>query len=179
MIGRSVLIWLIIGSLAATAAAKRVAKAACGFSIEVPSGWTMKRTANRGVACWYALEPARHGDSCSMLVRTLKADFPSAAKEGGFKRTSEGWAIVETWNETIPANEISAHGWKGIEAEHVVRYLDPVKGAEPYHEFVAVVHAGNDSAILTGAECDAKRFDAVLNTFRFAAPPPRAPKPKR
>lgn len=161
---------LSMGALAADTSARRVSKPPCGFSIEVPSGWTMERTTNRAVPCWYELQSRRSKDSCGVLVRTLDAEFDAAAKEAGFDKTEDGWAIVETWNETIPADAISGKGWEGLEAEHVVRYMDPQKGAEPYKEIIAVIHAGQRSAILSGSECEQKRFDRIVSSFRFETP---------
>ena len=167
----SLLVLATAGALTPSASAGSARQATvtrCGFSLEVPAGWRMRRTPNREVKCWFYLESVNRKDQCSVLVRAMTADFASAATEAGFEQRDNEWVINEEWNETIKADPISGAGWTGIKAEHVVRDTGTVGTIIPRETWVAVLSAdGQHSATITSSDCRDERFDAVVQSFRF------------
>lgn len=157
---------LAILSLSPAALAQSATSRGCGFSLKLPTGWTMTRTPNHDVTCWYALENRRK-KSCSILVRTLDTDFPIAARKAGFDRDGSEWVINEPWGETIEAEPLSGTGWKGIQANYVSRETDATTGATTGVEMsVAVLTSETHSAIIT-SDCRPEQFDSVVGSFRF------------
>jgi hypothetical protein len=98
----------------------------------------------------------------------LDADFSAATREAGFERTENRWVINEDWGETIEADEVTGAGWQGIQANHVVRETDTSGNVTGINTRVAVLGSqAKRSAIIEAFDCADKRFEGVVQSFRF------------
>ena len=157
----------IVLSLSGAGVAQSITTRSCGFSVELTPGWTMTRSANQEVNCWYAFEN-RKKRSCSILLRTLDSAFPFAAREAGFEQNGSDWVISETWGETIGADPITGTDWDGMKASHVSRETDATTGdVRGVTISVAVLSDRKASSAIIQSECGSDQFDAVVRSFRF------------
>jgi hypothetical protein len=164
---------LSVSQLLHAASSRPYVNTKCGFSLQLPSGWTIQRIrSDPKDHCWFEIDPpASVGKSstCSnavLVVDVLPESFDSAAKRV-FHRKNGQWVLVEDWNEEVPANDISGPGWKGISVEHVVRDASTVGEMTSYEVREAVISNGVHSATFSADTCLSTSFDRLLRHFRF------------
>lgn len=163
------LFFLLLGT-SSNLFAQSVTNAQCGFLLTLPQHWTITRTPNRAVPCWFGVQSPHKKEACSFLVRTLDGDLETAANVAGFERQEGKWVMPPSHplGETIDAEEITGKHWRGVKAKHVERETQVSGAVDASEVWTAVFNDGEKrSAVIEGSDCSDSQFDMLVQSFRF------------